>query len=631
MAALDFPASPTNGQTYVGDNGVTYRWDTVKWVVEAADLTAAHTHLISDITGLQTALDGKAASSHTHTVSDITDINTVTFPTPQAYSAAGNGTTNDTTAFTNLEADFTDAIVDLRGKIYLVNAIPTGNTYINGGFKLSDGLVYPMDMTFRHNKGVVARGTAQYIKFQGGGYSYNGRIGLFYGNGDDDNSLTEIRHSYSFDGGLNWRSQNEFGTTETGFPTHAVHANIIWNNRFGILFKGDNADDYLYYHKPVPRYEVKYIDVDTSIGDATIVFNWPSHGLRNGDTIQITKFANTSTTSGAVVGGVQYSNVSGAGKTVTKIDEDSFSVEMNSGTASSTDSKNLFVGIRFENQAWGEHTYTGSTNWEDRAVSQLTASGLTSITLVQGWARTTDGYLLIPVSGNKKCIIRSPNPSGSVTGTSLWQLRADFSLGTGNNLTEPTIAYERDANGDPTGDMCGFLRTQNPTTQKAQFWWSDDNCNTFEQSNIKLAIGNRSPIPCEFGDDGKIYGFMTERLTDNTGDSEFGAIYLLVADKADAFDTGAGKGGDAFEIYKIGEAWISAYAGNDLNPSNEASNVGRPTAVKHGSWIFFFYEEEEQGDMSLDSTQNLVVNIKYFAINTDPQKKMFPLTQRGAW
>ena len=33
----------------------------------------SHTHAISDTTGLQTALDGKAATSHTHTLSQITD------------------------------------------------------------------------------------------------------------------------------------------------------------------------------------------------------------------------------------------------------------------------------------------------------------------------------------------------------------------------------------------------------------------------------------------------------------------------------------------------------------------------------------------------------------------------------
>ncbi len=36
----------------------------------------SHTHAISDVTGLQTALDGKAASSHTHAISDVTGLQT---------------------------------------------------------------------------------------------------------------------------------------------------------------------------------------------------------------------------------------------------------------------------------------------------------------------------------------------------------------------------------------------------------------------------------------------------------------------------------------------------------------------------------------------------------------------------
>jgi hypothetical protein len=37
---------------------------------------ASHTHSISDVTGLQTALDGKASSSHTHAISDVTGLQT---------------------------------------------------------------------------------------------------------------------------------------------------------------------------------------------------------------------------------------------------------------------------------------------------------------------------------------------------------------------------------------------------------------------------------------------------------------------------------------------------------------------------------------------------------------------------
>lgn len=31
---LDFPSSPTNGQTYIGPGGVTWVWDGTKWAVQ---------------------------------------------------------------------------------------------------------------------------------------------------------------------------------------------------------------------------------------------------------------------------------------------------------------------------------------------------------------------------------------------------------------------------------------------------------------------------------------------------------------------------------------------------------------------------------------------------------------------
>jgi hypothetical protein len=42
----------------------------------AGYITSSHTHVIADVTGLQTALDGKAASSHTHTIANVTGLQT---------------------------------------------------------------------------------------------------------------------------------------------------------------------------------------------------------------------------------------------------------------------------------------------------------------------------------------------------------------------------------------------------------------------------------------------------------------------------------------------------------------------------------------------------------------------------
>lgn len=51
---------------------------------DAAYAAKTHTHQMADVTGLQGALDGKAAASHTHTVSQITDFPEI----PEAYAMA---------------------------------------------------------------------------------------------------------------------------------------------------------------------------------------------------------------------------------------------------------------------------------------------------------------------------------------------------------------------------------------------------------------------------------------------------------------------------------------------------------------------------------------------------------------
>jgi len=71
--------TPTNGQVL--------KYNGTLWV--NSDLPT-HTHVISDVTNLQTTLDGKAASSHTHSGSDIT---TGTVPAARL----GSGTADNTT------------------------------------------------------------------------------------------------------------------------------------------------------------------------------------------------------------------------------------------------------------------------------------------------------------------------------------------------------------------------------------------------------------------------------------------------------------------------------------------------------------------------------------------------------
>ncbi|MGE0698360.1 MAG: hypothetical protein AB7O57_04625 [Hyphomicrobiaceae bacterium] len=66
---------------------------------------------------------------------------------PAAFGAVGDGANNDTLAFTTLEAtSYEGAIVDLCGRTYLVNDLPSRARYFNGAFRVG-GTVYPRPST----------------------------------------------------------------------------------------------------------------------------------------------------------------------------------------------------------------------------------------------------------------------------------------------------------------------------------------------------------------------------------------------------------------------------------------------------------------------------------------------------
>lgn len=83
----DLPESSTTGYVYhVDEDGGEYAWDGTEWVElgSVIELTwdgitgkpstfapSAHTHAVADTTGLQAALDAKAASVHTHTTAQV--------------------------------------------------------------------------------------------------------------------------------------------------------------------------------------------------------------------------------------------------------------------------------------------------------------------------------------------------------------------------------------------------------------------------------------------------------------------------------------------------------------------------------------------------------------------------------
>ena len=80
---LHVPATSTTNNLKVLKAGATagsIAWGNVAYSeltgIPSTFTPAAHTHAISDVTGLQTALDGKASSTHTHAISDVTGLQT---------------------------------------------------------------------------------------------------------------------------------------------------------------------------------------------------------------------------------------------------------------------------------------------------------------------------------------------------------------------------------------------------------------------------------------------------------------------------------------------------------------------------------------------------------------------------
>lgn len=78
----------------------------------AAYATASHTHAIADVTGLQTALDGKAATSHTHVIADTTGLQT---------ALDGKAASSHTHTASNI-TDFSEAVDDRVSALLVAGA-----------------------------------------------------------------------------------------------------------------------------------------------------------------------------------------------------------------------------------------------------------------------------------------------------------------------------------------------------------------------------------------------------------------------------------------------------------------------------------------------------------------------------
>lgn len=116
LNAGDVGALPASGGTVSGNLNVT--GDLQKGGVNVS--LAGHTHTIANVTGLQTALDGKAASSHTHTIANVTGLQTAL--DGKAASAHGHAIADVTGLQTALDGKAASAHTHVPGDVGLGSA-----------------------------------------------------------------------------------------------------------------------------------------------------------------------------------------------------------------------------------------------------------------------------------------------------------------------------------------------------------------------------------------------------------------------------------------------------------------------------------------------------------------------------
>ena len=111
----------------------------------AGKAAAIHVHAISDVTGLQAALDGKSATGHTHTAANVTDFDTevsnntdVAANTAARHTHANSAVLNDTTAsFTTADETKLDGIA-AGAQVNTVTSVNTRTGAVTGLAEASD-------------------------------------------------------------------------------------------------------------------------------------------------------------------------------------------------------------------------------------------------------------------------------------------------------------------------------------------------------------------------------------------------------------------------------------------------------------------------------------------------------------
>jgi microcystin-dependent protein len=202
---------------------------------------ATHTHAISDTTGLQTALDGKAASSHTHTIANVTGLQTA-LDGKQASGSYAPATGIAPSAITGTAVITTDSRLVPAGAVmpFAMNSAPSGWLQANGDLvsrSTYSALFSSIGTTYGSGDGSTTFNLPDLCGYfiRGSGTNSDGTASGNFGSRQSDDVKPHI-HAVTFSSGNCVLSVQEIqGGRSTGGTTTVADINVATGSPGGSL------------------------------------------------------------------------------------------------------------------------------------------------------------------------------------------------------------------------------------------------------------------------------------------------------------------------------------------------------------------------------------------------------------
>lgn len=505
---------------------------------------------------------------------------------PLHYNAVGDGETDDTAAFTALEAAHSGLTIDLLGKTYLVDAVPTGNRYRNGYFKVAGYLgdadvLFPQADTLLTAVMPLTDGAANCGWPQDKWHVWNQQLWAIWtestshGLSEGDGRMVTMR---SLDG-LNFGCRDQFKPTAAS--TSAWAAGCIGGVQVAALREDANGIFRLYARRLPQRVELTDVIRTTSGEDYFYILH------EDIDVPEGMTFVEGQTaifTSVDPVGGL---TISGEYQVELVNDERIRFTRTGMPAASSTAVGGGEFAILIPESGWQTIAIGGvSLGAAIASFGGSPFSGAPTVIQSVAWAPGGDGkagtfYCGASGNGGNAAIVKVSN-AFDVNGNTIANVQEI--TGADADITEPTVICLSD------GRLCGFARTQDANPGQAVpaiFWTSTDDLQTFTVTDLPLGVFEMSPISlCECGD--KIVAVASLRR-DGDGQKGYREIVLLVADKEAAFADGA----SAFEIIWIESAWNANAAFGNIATSGGGVGVPSIAAIDDKTVFLGFNSERE--------------------------------------